>query len=224
MWAERGKAAPAVVSQKGLRATCRGREGTAAVTGVRRGVVVVAALALAACTNGSASSATSSATATTPRTATLPAPSSPSPTATTDPATAAKAAYADYRQAVDRAYAQPTKATREQLSEVAVGGTLTFLLQQVRALARDRVHQEGSVPVRAVKVTSVTSAKGTQSAQAFLTGCLDFSGRTYVNADGTPRFSDGQGKGGLNRTTVNMVLVSGKWLVADEKLTRVKAC
>jgi hypothetical protein len=224
MWAERGKAAPAAVSQKGLRATCRGREGTAAVTGVRRGVVVVAALALAACTNGSASSATSSATATTPRTATLPAPSSPSPTATTDPATAAKAAYLRYRQIVDRAYQSPTRANRDQIAKVAAGGRLTFLLAQIDELSGDKVRQQGRVLVKSVEVTSTSPASGNQLAQAFLDGCLDFRGRVYINADGTPRFAGDQAKGGYSRTRANMIFDRGAWLVVDEDLDTVKSC
>ena len=215
-----------MVSQIALGATCRGRDRAAVVRGARRGAVVLAALALVGCSNGPGGSSATPSSTTSPRTATIPAQTSPSPTtsASTDPATAAKAAYANYRRAVDRAYADPSVATREQLAKVSTGGTLTFLLRQVQALSRDKVHQKGTVPAKSVKVTSVTAASGTRLAQAFLTSCLDFSQRTYVNADGTPRFSGGQGLGGPNRAMVNMIFVKGAWLVADEQLTRVKAC
>ncbi len=221
MWAERGKASPAVVSQTGLRLTCRGREGTAAVT--RRGAVVLAALALAACTNGSANSATPSATATSPRTATIPAPSSPSPTATTDPATAAKAAYLRYRQAIDRAYGNPGQAAKKELDRFATGGRLRVLNTQLQALIKDQVRQEGTVVVKKVAVTSYSPATGAQTAQAFLTACLDYSRRTYVDKDGAPVFPSQKGAR-LAKATINMIQLKGEWLVVDERNPPVESC
>jgi hypothetical protein len=140
-----------------------------------------------------------------------------------DPTIAAKAAYVRYVQAIDRAYGNPEKATREQLSQVATSGALTLLLSQVEALRKDRVHQQGSITVKKMTVTSVSPASGKRLAQVFLEGCLNYSHRIYVDAKGKPVFPPERGSG-LARATVNMVLISGHWLVADEQSPPVKSC
>ena len=140
-----------------------------------------------------------------------------------DPASSAKAAYVRYVQAVDRAYAAPEKATREQLSQVATNGALTFLLSQVQALREDRVHQQGRLRIKKMAVTSVSPASGKHLAQAFLEACIDYSHRAYVDGKGKPVFPREQGSG-LARATVNMVHIGDSWLVADEQNPPVKSC
>ncbi len=93
-----------------------------------------------------------------------------------------------YVQAVDRAYGNPEKATRTQLSQVATSGALSFLLSQLEALRKDRVHQQGSLRIKKMTVTSSSPASGKRLAQVFLKACLDYSHSAYVDANGKPVF------------------------------------
>jgi len=187
-------------------------------------VLVVLALTTGACSGSSTAQGTqtsSSTTATVP--AVTPSSASPSPSASADPATAAKAAYVAYVQAVDRAYGNPEKATRTQLSQVATNGALTFLLSQLDALRKDKVHQKGSATVQKMTVKSVSPASGQRSAQVFMNACVDFSHSTYVDAQGKPYFP-GEKDYQLSKATVNLVHDHGDWLVADETNAPVRSC
>jgi hypothetical protein len=187
-------------------------------------LLMLVALAVGACSGSSSAQGTQTPTSST---ATLPVPSSTSPSrspsASRDPATAAKAAYVRYREAIDQAYGNPGGATRDRLSQVATNGRLTVLLSQVDALRKDRVHQQGSVKVKKMLVASTSPAVGKRLAQVFLDACLDYSQRTYVDTNGKPIFAAEKGTK-LARASVNMILFKGQWLVADEKNPPVKSC
>jgi hypothetical protein len=128
-----------------------------------------------------------------------------------------------YRQAIDRAYGDPSQSASRELARFATGGRLRVLNTQLQALIKDRVHQQGVVVVKKVSVTSYSAATETQVSQAFLSACLDYSQRTYVDKDGRPVLPRQRGAG-LAKATVNMIYSDGAWLVVDESNPPVKSC
>ena len=213
-----------------VRGGCASGRSCARRRGRRRlGVAVaVIALGLAGCSGGSSGpSATSRRSRTTATTATVPGPSpDPSPTASVTAeqhaAQEAKQALVAYRRTLDAVFQRGGTNARQDLSRVAVGEQLAFLLRRAEELRSNSWRQVGSPSVRSADVQDVSVAKG-KSPVVVLRTCLDASTDDAVDRHGKTI----RKPGALDHFLEIIMLVGAdddRWLVSDESDTQVKTC
>jgi hypothetical protein len=192
------------------------------VYGRRQGasvVVAVAAFALAACSGGSA--APGSATSSSSTTATVPGPST-SLTAEQQAAEEAKQAYATYRQTVDRVFQRGGTNARGDLSKVATGAQLTYLLDQAAAFEKNRWRAVGSPTIRSMHVDE-TPANNIATSKVVLRVCDDATTTDAVDSDGRSIRKPGALAHFIELVTI-VRPSEGRWLVSQEDDTPVKSC
>jgi hypothetical protein len=196
------------------------------VHGVRRrrrlvsAVGVAAAVALAACTDGG-SSQTPTTTTPSKTTATVPGPSA-SPSKEEVAAQEAKQAYTVYRQTLDRVFQRGGANARADLSQVATGDQLTYLIGQAAVFSKNKWRAVGSPTVRSLTIQDISLNKGTKP-HVVLRVCDDATTTDAVGPDGHSIRRPGALAHFIELVTI-VRINQERWLVSKENDTPVKTC
>jgi hypothetical protein len=181
-------------------------------------VVVGAGLALAACSDGNSATPP---TTSSPTTATVPGPSA-SLTPEQQAAEEAKRAYTVYRQTLDRVFQRGGTNARGDLSQVATGDQLTYLLGQAAVFSKNKWRAVGSPTVRSLSIQNVSLNEDTRPS-VVLRVCDDATTTDAIGPDGRSIRKPGALAHFIELITI-VRIDPERWLVSKEDDTPVKTC